>query len=108
MASSNFRIPEDALVPFTFSNTEGQSTDGLTVTIKAVDPDGNVTTLGTGSGAAAGTSFSVTCDFSLVTPGVRYELQGAADIGGTNPVVVIPNAKTAPKVYAEVYAMDIF
>lgn len=104
-----FRIPEKALVPLTFSNTEGQTTADLTVTIKAVDPDtGTITTLGTGTGAAPGTAFSVTCDFKDLTPGKRYRLEGAADISGTNPVVVIPNARTAEAVYAEVYSLAIY
>lgn len=104
------RIPEDALVPLTFSNTEGQSTSGLTVTVKAVHPTTGVAyTLGTGAGAAPGSSFSVTCDFKgLPATGLRYELWAAADIAGTNPVVVIPNALTADKVFIDYYEVPIF
>lgn len=112
MASTphTFRIPENALVPLTFSNTSGQDVDGQTVTLYAVDPSdrANPISLGTGTGAAAGTAFSVTCDFSSCSVGTRYELQGAADVGGANPVVVIPNGSTPEIVYAEVYSMDIF
>ena len=105
-----FRVPENAAVPFTFSATAGQSVDGLTVTIKAVHPTtGTAYTLGTGTGAAAGTNFSVTCDFSgLPATGVRYELWGAADIAGSNPVVVVPNDNTSQKVYIDYYEVPIF
>lgn len=105
-----FRVPEDALVPLTFSNTSGQSTSGLTVTVKAIHPTtGTAYELGTGAGAAAGTDFSVTCDFKgLPATGLRYELWAAGDISGTNPVVVIPNTLTPERVYIDYYEVPIF
>lgn len=107
--SYTYRIPENAAFPWTITNTEGASTDGQTVSMYAVDiTDGTTTLLGTGSGAAIGSDITINVDFSGVDAGKTYEIQAAANVGGANPVVVVPNTKTANHVYAYVYNMAIY
>lgn len=103
------RIPEKASVPLSFTNTLNVSTAGETVTVKAHSlSTGTAYTLGTGSGAAAGTDFSVTCDFAAVPVSARYEIEAVANIAGANPITVCPNPKTEDRFVIYVFPMKSF
>ena len=103
------RIPEKASIPLAFTNTLNVDLSAETVTVKAHSmTTGTAYTLGSGTGAAAGTNFNVTCDFASVPVDARYEVEAVADIAGANPITVCPNPKTEDRFVIYVFSMKSY
>jgi len=82
----------------TTANPTTTNTTGDTVTVKITNAEEvapTPITIGTASGAAAGTNIAVTLDFATanVAAGL-WELEAVADVGEVNPKVLIPNETT--------------
>lgn len=92
---------EKALVTFTIGTTANPTTtdttgDTVTVTLTEHNVSGaSAVSVGTASGASAGTNIAVSLDLSTngISPGL-WELEAVADKDGTNPKTLIPNTTT--------------
>lgn len=104
--SQTLRVAIKSLTPLRFRNTVDVDTSSMLLEVYLVDPDTTSTQIKVGEdyGAAAGTDFTIACDFATagVTVG-RWLLYVVEATANPNKLTAVPNKKTAMRVFVEVY-----
>jgi len=105
MSVERIKAPEKYLLAFSF--TLNEDTSSKTVGLYLVGRSGAATLVGSASGVAEDTAFSINCDLSTtgIRPGASYRVNLVADVGGANPTTFIPGA-TYSEYWVDIYEVD--
>lgn len=100
-------LPEKATIPLTLgtaANPTVTDSSGDTVGAYLVNESGTATLVGTASGAAAGTPFTINMDLSVsgIVPAL-YTLEVVSSINDANPETMVPNVTVGRPVYIRIF-----